>query len=177
MKNKKGFTLVELLAVIALIGLVLMLVVPNILGLFNRAKKNIFQDELMNIYNSTHQTYVYRSSNGDYSKRYCVGKDATLNKLELEDKENLYYDITVNSYGEILSFKVSNDVYGINLTNANGIKKKDINNDRITDPFDINCNGSAIIPDPDDKIICTITETKRYCDLFDFSYTIPNDTL
>ncbi|UKI58404.1 MAG: prepilin-type N-terminal cleavage/methylation domain-containing protein [Clostridium sp.] len=37
--NKKGFTLVELLAVIAILAILVLVAVPNVLGMFNNAKK------------------------------------------------------------------------------------------------------------------------------------------
>ena len=84
MRNKKGFTLVELLAVIALIGVVMLLVVPNIVNLYKNAKKSLFQDEVLSIYNNAYTTYIYRSSQGDYNKRVCLGKDTATNKIDIE---------------------------------------------------------------------------------------------
>lgn len=177
MRNKRGFTLIELLAVIALLGVILLLVVPNVMSLFSSAKKNLFQDEVLSVYNTAYTTYVYRSSQGDYTKRFCVGKDTTTNNIELEEKEGLYYDVTVNSYGEILSLKVSNDTYGINLSNANGIKKKSIKSDAIGDAFDINCSGGSSIDPGPDKLACIITDSNRSCRVFNFSYNVLKGTL
>ena len=42
MNNKKGFTLVEIIAVIALIGVIMVLVVPNVVNTFEQAKKSAF---------------------------------------------------------------------------------------------------------------------------------------
>ena len=42
MKNKNGFTLVELLAVIILLGVIVAIAAPNILGVFNQNKKNLY---------------------------------------------------------------------------------------------------------------------------------------
>ena len=39
-KNKKGFTLVELLAVMVVLALILVLVAPNVLNSMNNSKKN-----------------------------------------------------------------------------------------------------------------------------------------
>ena len=40
--NKKGFTLVELLAVIAILALLVIIALPNVLSMFNNAKKDLF---------------------------------------------------------------------------------------------------------------------------------------
>ena len=42
MKNKKGFTLVELLAVITILGILTMIAVPNVLSTINNKKRNAF---------------------------------------------------------------------------------------------------------------------------------------
>ena len=40
--NKKGFTLVELLAVIAILALIVIIALPNVFSMFNEAKKDTF---------------------------------------------------------------------------------------------------------------------------------------
>ena len=47
--SKKGFTLVELLAVIAILAILVIIALPNILKMFNNAKKDIFLTEAKNI--------------------------------------------------------------------------------------------------------------------------------
>ena len=39
MKNEKGFTLVELLATVSILGIIMLIAVPNILGTVERNKK------------------------------------------------------------------------------------------------------------------------------------------
>ena len=42
MKNKNGFTLVELLAVIAILAILVIIALPNVIKMFNNAKKSSF---------------------------------------------------------------------------------------------------------------------------------------
>ena len=49
MKNK-GFTLVELLAVIAILAILVIIALPNVLKMFNQAKKDTFLTEAKTIY-------------------------------------------------------------------------------------------------------------------------------
>lgn len=173
MRNKRGFTLVEIIAVIALIGVIMLLVTPSIVRIFTNAKKDIFKDETLSLYNNAYSTYIFRSSQGDHTKRFCVGKDTALNKMDVEDTDRLYYDITVNSYGEVISLKVSDDKFGIDLSNSSGIKKKNIKTDAVTDAFDINCNGG----NPPMSLTCIITNSKRECLLFSFNYNKSSSAL
>ena len=48
--NKKGFTLVELLAVIAILALLVIIALPNVLSMFNNAKKDLFLTEAKNVF-------------------------------------------------------------------------------------------------------------------------------
>ena len=45
LKNKKGFTLVELLAVIVILAIILAIAIPGISGIINSAKKGSFQSD------------------------------------------------------------------------------------------------------------------------------------
>ena len=46
LKNKKGFTLVELLAVIVILAIILAIAVPGISGIINSAKKGSFESDV-----------------------------------------------------------------------------------------------------------------------------------
>ena len=133
--NKNGFTLVELLAVIALIGTIMLIIMPNIINSYNASKKKIFQTNVIGIYNSAYTTFLLRD---DGKTRYCVGNDKTLNALDITNGENVYYDVTLNDDGEVLSLKVSDKEYGISLS-GNPITASLIKVDDITDKFTINC--------------------------------------
>ena len=49
MKDNKGFTLVELLAVITILSLILMVVVPNVLKSYRDGKSNLYNTMIKNI--------------------------------------------------------------------------------------------------------------------------------
>ena len=50
MNNKKGFTLVELLAVIAILAILVIIALPNLMEMSNNAKKNAFETEVKQIF-------------------------------------------------------------------------------------------------------------------------------
>ena len=47
--NKKGFTLVELLAVIAILAILVIMALPAVLRMFNQARKDSFTNEVITI--------------------------------------------------------------------------------------------------------------------------------
>lgn len=124
--NKKGFTLVEILAVILLISAVMLLVVPNVISSFKSAKKELFYDNLMKIYNEATNTYLADGT----SKRFCAGKDTIIRSLGL-DSDNIYYDVEVDNFGNVISIKVTDGEYYYSLTPGSVIKKSDIDKSEI----------------------------------------------
>jgi len=59
MKSKKtGFTLVELLAVIAILAIVLLVAVPMILGVMEEAKEKAFRDSVLSLFQAIELNYV-----------------------------------------------------------------------------------------------------------------------
>ena len=83
MKNK-GFTLVELLAIVILLGIILVLTYPNIVELFERKNEEIDDAKLSAIYAAANQ-YIENNIN-EYPKE--VGQTYCFNIKDL-DSENL----------------------------------------------------------------------------------------
>lgn len=140
--NKKGFTLVEILAVIVLIGAVMLLIIPNITKNFKDAQKELFYDNLLKIYTEATNTYLVDNS----SRRFCVGSDTTIKTLNIDNSE-FYYDVEVDSYGSVKSIRVANDDYYFYL-NKTGMKKSDLNKSAIqSNGLNVYCDDSTIAYD------------------------------
>ena len=105
MKNK-GFTLVELLAVIAILAILVIIALPNVLKMFNQAKKDTFLTESKNIYKEISKKYISETMKGN--KINIISN--TNNKLDLESN-NLKYNVKLNNDGSIKEFEVSNGTY------------------------------------------------------------------
>ena len=130
MKNK-GFTLVELLAVIAILAILVIFALPNVLEMYNRAKKELFLTEAKTIYKETSKKYISETMRGN--KITKINSDGNKLNLELNGME---YSIRLDSNGTIKYFFVSNGTYCIsgrynNLSelNVNEVKDKDCKKD------------------------------------------------
>ena len=67
MKTKKGFTLVELLAVIAILAILIIIALPNILSMFNKAKEDTFFTEAKSVMRAAKQEFIANEGND-----YCI---------------------------------------------------------------------------------------------------------
>ena len=82
MKNK-GFTLVELLAVIAILAILVIIALPNVLKMFNDAKKNSFLIEAKTVYSEAPNKYISERMKGN-KLTYISSEDDT--KLDMTGK-------------------------------------------------------------------------------------------
>ena len=110
MKNNKGFTLVELLAVIAILAILVIIALPNVLKMFNDAKKNSFLTEAKTVYSEAGKKYISDSitSPGNNEYIYCKSKTDSLNLLSLSGREINYY-IKTDSNGNVNTIVVWDD--------------------------------------------------------------------
>ena len=121
----KGFTLVELLAVIAILALLVIIALPNVLKMFNQAKKDTFLTEAKTIYKEISKKYISETMRGN--KISIISN--TNNKLDLESN-NLKYKVKLNNDGSIKKFEVSNGNYCISGKFNN---LSDLTTDKITE--------------------------------------------
>ena len=106
--NKKGFTLVELLAVIAILAILVLVAVPNVLNMFNQAKKDVFLTDAKNIYKEISKKYISENMKGNKISNISNNN----NKLDM-DTNDLKYNVKLNNDGSIKKFEVSNGNYCI----------------------------------------------------------------
>ena len=110
--KKKGFTLVELIAVIALLSIIMLLIVPNVANYLNNSKKTLFYDNVVNMFKSATTTFMYQDdpTNTTFSNNGV--------KLDVDVENEYVYTIRVNNYGEVISIDVNNGVYSYNKSSS-----------------------------------------------------------
>ena len=108
--KKQGFTLVELLAVIAILAILVIIALPNVLKMFNDAKKNSFLTEAKTVYSEAGKKYISDSitSPGNNEHIYCKSKTDSLNPLNLSGRGINYY-IKTDSNGNVNTIVVWDD--------------------------------------------------------------------
>ena len=125
--KKKGFTLVELLAVIAILAILVIIALPNVLKMFNDAKKNSFLTEAKTIYSEVSKKYISESMK-ENKLTYISSEDDT--KLEMTGRD-LQYCVLLNTDGSVKSMKVSNGEWIAEL--PSGKKITDLNSSDLED--------------------------------------------
>ena len=99
--KKKGFTLVELLAVIAILAILVIIALPNVLQMFNNAKKNAFSTEVRTIYKQAQSDYIADSLKSSGPKFYCDSPRGNMNGSSSEDCKKLNITTTKEYYIEM----------------------------------------------------------------------------
>jgi prepilin-type N-terminal cleavage/methylation domain-containing protein len=139
--NKKGFTLVELLAVIAIMAILVVIAMPNVLEALNRAKRNSFIDDIYTLYNTAKTQYSLDKSdetNGlGRNITYCSSRDLnsfSQNCSPLDDFDcsnsltlkvsgnNANYVVKVNKDGQVVYMYVNNEVFDYKCNDESSCK-------------------------------------------------------
>ena len=137
MNNKKGFTLVELLAVIAILAILVIIALPNVLNMYIKARKTAFLTEAKTIYKEAEKKYISNSISNDDTK---VIDSENNTKLDMTG-EKLRYCIVLDSKGKVELLKASNGKYVVDVYKDDDLSNFDI--DRITEGNldEYKCNG------------------------------------
>lgn len=105
MRNKKGFTLVELLVVITLLGVLGLITVPIINDVIKNSRKKAFRETIINI---VEVAKIYNAENDYFAITNGESIDMLSNKLEYDNKTEIkrgtiYFEdgeYYVEAYGE-----------------------------------------------------------------------------
>ena len=124
--KKNGFTLVELLAVIAILAILVIIALPNVMSLFNNAKKQSFTNEVKNIYKVAEQQWIsdsmFETNEKVYSK--CSSEECP-DQLKLSGRSNINYYVKLNKLGKIVEYYVEDGTYQYSYKGG-GLDIKDI---------------------------------------------------
>ena len=157
--NRKGFTLVELLAVIAILAILVLVAVPNVLGMFNKAKKDTFLTEAKSIFKESASKYISDNMhNSNEGNIYCKSETDSKNPLDM-DIGNTYYYIEKDSTGKTIKFVAWNSSGYVTKIVGDNVMLNDVTNDNMTESSvkDITCNNVLTSLDVDPKLTRTYT--------------------
>ena len=110
--KKKGFTLVELLAVIAILSLLVVIALPNVMNMFNEAKQKSFETELTEIYKTAQQQWIADSMYRTESKVYVRSKTGNCSsELALNGRRELEFYIKFDKSGNVIIYYAEDGTY------------------------------------------------------------------
>ena len=137
LKDKKGFTLVELIVVLVILAILAALLVPALTGYIDKANKEkvIAECRMAVMAAQTEATTIY-GEKGKVDDDTFAGKDADIRKLA---EVSGHWQITYTSAGKITSLKYSNENWYVEYTAADGDKAA-----TYTEPQQIGASGVTV---------------------------------
>ena len=127
--KKKGFTLVELLAVIAILAILVIIALPNVMSMFNNARKNSFSTEAARIMQVAQQQsisdsimssglhcYARLDTSAEVGDRKGDGITGTVTcpELDLSGRRELRYAILFDKSGKVTDYVATDGTYYLN---------------------------------------------------------------
>lgn len=144
--KKKGFTLVELLAVIAILAILVVIAMPNVLGMFNSAKSNTFVTEVQTMMDTAKTQFTSDQLSSPGPITYS---STGTTKLDMDGKQK-EYRIAMDVQGNITEVTVMDASFCYTKTSDN-VAKTDVVKDDVklktdsdtlgTDAASAKCNG------------------------------------
>lgn len=131
--NRKGFTLIELIAVIVIISILLVLIVPSALSSSDKGKEASYNILVQNIKTAA-ENYYLECEYGDNSNISCYWPDDNKNKLTVTigDLANYgFLSVTDKETDELIVLDPRNNDNNFNNCEINIVKNKD-NNGKVT---------------------------------------------
>jgi len=150
MKRTKGFTLIELIAVIIILSIIALITVPVVMNIIERANKSAFKDSAYGIIKAGELYYSKQDLDFDNQLENIIFTFPEANGLDINGSRPKSGDMIINVNGDI-SLAISNGKYCV----RKGINDKDITIDENID----DCSLSSISQEKILKdIVITSTE-------------------
>lgn len=112
--NKKGFTLVELLAVIAILAILVIIALPNVLEMYRTSRKNTFQREVASVYDAAKTKYFLNAFEGQTATKIYTNVSGVTGAETLSlqgGNKDFTYCIILDSTGKATKLEVTNGSY------------------------------------------------------------------
>ena len=157
--KKKGFTLVELLAVIAILALLVIIALPNVLSMFNNAKKDLFLTEAKNVFKESAKKYISDNMhNSNEGNIYCKSETDSKNPLDM-NIGNTYYYIEKDGTGKTIKFVAWNSSGYVTKIVGDNVMLNDVTGNNVSENSakDITCNNVLTNLDVEPKLTRTYT--------------------
>jgi len=113
MKNQKGFTLVELLAVIVILAVVILIAVTAVIPRMNDARKGAFADEVMAYIRGAQEAYVESQMDGGAGDTCFTVAWLNANKIDKKGEAYSGY-VSINTTNGAGTAYIKNNKYMIN---------------------------------------------------------------
>ena len=109
MKDRKGFTLVELLAVIVILAIIMIIAIPSVLGTLETARRKTFVEYITRVFEAGQNQYLTQLSSGTLPDKACVMSDTHNGACYVENDGKQYFyeiqsDLGLSSTGSYKGF-------------------------------------------------------------------------
>lgn len=121
--KKKGFTLVELLAVIVILAIIAVISVPVILGVIDNSKKGAFKNSFYGIIDSA-ELYLAKNQQQTILNQAKSENGININVLDYKSKSDYAGSFKINESGDIELINFTDTSYCASGTRKNVIVKK-----------------------------------------------------
>lgn len=151
LKNKKGFTLVELLAVIVVLAIIILIAMPAVLSSMEKARKNSFAVEANEVIRAAQTAYADAVMNGKASgNNICIPYNYLKNGFleKHDDNYNGSVLITINPTSGQASYKIylSNSNYTVDSSkNTPDIDSSKVNQVTSSTTASNDCNKTGTV--------------------------------
>ena len=132
--KKKGFTLVELLAVIAILAILVIIALPNVLKLFTSAKVNTFKTEAIKAAQLAEQKFAFSNEKGSINCKENLTGGGIKECTAVKQNNKVYADVLGDgAFSGYLMVNASSDGSGefVDLNKLNTLKTPEVFNERL----------------------------------------------